>query len=166
MLKKSRAAERLSQVVQPEPRRYTVSEVARKLNVSRQTVTSWCRGDSIPDIDRIFAIEDLLGIPAEAWRTLGENPRSVQWIYFIQRGNGDGPVKIGISKDPQTRAKDIQIACAEPVKILLLLSLDEGLTEREIHSMFEHLRIRGEWFNPGQDLLEWISVKCRQNTFK
>lgn len=76
-------------------------------------------------------------------------------VYFLQRGE-TGPIKIGISKNPKKRITAIQGLCAEPVEVLLLLSVDSRQKEREIHEKFKHLRLKGEWFEPAPDLLGWI----------
>lgn len=76
-------------------------------------------------------------------------------MYFLQRG-GTGPIKIGISKNPERRIATIQGLCAEPVEILLLLPVNSRQKEQEIHEKFKHLRLKGEWFEPAPDLLDWI----------
>lgn len=62
------AAERLADMIQPKKRRYTVTEIAERLGVSRQTVTAWCSGASLPQVEHAMALEALLGIPVREWQ--------------------------------------------------------------------------------------------------
>ncbi|GMV18623.1 MAG: hypothetical protein AMXMBFR56_68470 [Polyangiaceae bacterium] len=70
---RSRAAEALKGFVSPE-RRYTVSEIARRLGVSRQTVTSWCAGATVPQLEHAAALEAILGIPTKDWLPEKDEP--------------------------------------------------------------------------------------------
>lgn len=75
-----------------------------------------------------------------------------QFVYFIQRSN-DGPIKIGKSKNPESRVNQLQLASVEPLRLLGVLS-DE---EKRIHDLFLDHRISGEWFRPHQDILNFIA---------
>jgi hypothetical protein len=51
--------------------------------------------------------------------------------------------------------KSLQTGC--PGYLILLLSLEgRERTERQLHKRFRSLRVRGEWFRPGPDLLEFL----------
>lgn len=76
------------------------------------------------------------------------------YVYFVQQGK-DGPIKIGKAKNPRSRLSDLQVS--SPFKLVpRLLVCDQDL-ERRFHEMFSRLYIRGEWFNPGNHLTEYIS---------
>ena len=62
--------------------------------------------------------------------------------YFIQRGK-NGPIKIGKSKDPEARLKELQTASDEELHLLAVVS---GDIEKQLHEHFKNFRIRGEWF--------------------
>ena len=80
-----------------------------------------------------------------------------KYTYFAQRGE-KGAIKIGKSKYPDKRIKTLQTAMPEP--LTLLLTIDEYLcSEKEAHNKFAHLRINGEWFNPEQELIDYIETK-------
>ena len=66
--KPTKASKRLAELVQPLPRRFTVAEIARKLGVSRQTVTSWYSGENRPSVQHAGALEEITGIPTQDWR--------------------------------------------------------------------------------------------------
>lgn len=69
-----------------------------------------------------------------------------QYVYFIRMGD-DGPVKIGIAKDPQGRLRDLQVGCPFPLKLLATVS---GGMEKEqrLHEELQEFRMEGEWFQP------------------
>jgi hypothetical protein len=80
------------------------------------------------------------------------------YVYFVQ---ADEAIKIGYSANPEMRLADLQIGSHQ---VLELIGVMEGTpkTEHAIHEQFEHLRIRGEWFASGLELLEFIdSVKLK-----
>lgn len=75
-------------------------------------------------------------------------------IYFIQVGD-DGPVKIGLADDPYRRLVALQ--CASPFELRLLGGFEGGRGEElKLHKMFAHARIRGEWFEPTEELLAFV----------
>lgn len=89
--------------------------------------------------------------------------RGVQWkkdarygVYFIQQGKG-GPIKIGISTNPHKRLVALQIGSPVQLKLLAVMNTNHPGTEHLLHRRFSHLRMAGEWFEPEQELLEYIS---------
>lgn len=74
-------------------------------------------------------------------------------MYFIAAAGG--LIKIGMSKDPQGRLRELQVGSA--VALDLLAVMPGGRREEQrTHQRFWHLRERGEWFRPGSELLEFI----------
>jgi hypothetical protein len=84
----------------------------------------------------------------------GRNPRP-GWLYFLQAGD-DGPIKIGCAVNVFERARYLQCGHYEELFILGLLDGDQSQEDR-LHRMFAHLNIRGEWFQPGGELKEFVS---------
>lgn len=81
-------------------------------------------------------------------------------IYFIQSGT-DGPIKIGIARDPNGRLRELQTANAHSL-VLLALFVGTEETESELHARFASARLEGEWFSPSEELLRYVSlVKTR-----
>ena len=77
-------------------------------------------------------------------------------IYFIQSGE-KGPIKIGFARDPEKRLRHLQ--GANPCELALLKAVHGDVGgEKRLHAQFAHLRIRGEWFEPGDDLLDYITA--------
>lgn len=86
------------------------------------------------------------------------------YVYFIQ-GLCGGAIKIGYSKDPQARLRELQTGYPDTLTILLMIPGTEAL-ESVIHKRFESLRLRGEWFRPDQRLIDDIrrlKTKYKQN---
>ena len=69
-------------------------------------------------------------------------------VYFIQEGifRGEGPIKIGYSRNVESRLTNLQMGSS---KELFLLGTLRGGRELEgkLHSRFNEYRLRGEWFS-------------------
>lgn len=100
--------------------------------------------------------------------------KTIAYVYFAQEEAPHGPIKIGTAIDPAKRLRDIQGCNPRPITLLFAFpaghagaSFYEGrsarVTERGWHEQFSHLRIRGEWFHPGQDLLDAIEAVRKLN---
>jgi hypothetical protein len=79
-------------------------------------------------------------------------------VYFIQSESG-GPIKIGWTGalSPQRRLNDMQTGRADN---LVALGILPGTRETEsfLHRRFAADHVRGEWFNPSEDLLWFIRM--------
>lgn len=85
--------------------------------------------------------------------------RGASWIYFIQCQCIGSFVKIGYAKDTSKRLVDLQMGC--PYELVLIAEFrtpQPALLEAELHDRFQHLAERGEWFRPGDDLMQLIST--------
>lgn len=81
-------------------------------------------------------------------------------IYFIQAGNG-GPIKIGYSKSPKLRLKELQTGNPDLLKVLSII--DGSIAkEKEIHKKFSQFNIKNEWFFPAKALLDYIEIVSRR----
>lgn len=81
-------------------------------------------------------------------------------VYFIQASDV-GLVKIGYTSkdDPWSRMTTLQTA--SPVTLKLLGVLDGGQDlEKLLHERFKEARIKGEWFRPVPELLDFIEKNC------
>ncbi len=74
------------------------------------------------------------------------------FVYFMW-DNDTGQIKIGQSKNPESRLRDIR---AERPNTELLTYLPDHSLERELHIRFSGLRMDGEWFKPSSELLQYI----------
>lgn len=75
------------------------------------------------------------------------------YVYFIQpKGRGNRPVKIGYSKDPESRCKTLQTSNPDKLKICIRLPFETELEAREAERTLQWLagkkfkRMEGEWF--------------------
>ena len=77
-------------------------------------------------------------------------------VYFI-RNTESGHIKIGYANDVVKRFQLLQ--CASPARLEILAVMEgEREAEHAIHRKFPHLRLRkrGEWFQPGPDLVDYL----------
>jgi transcriptional regulator with XRE-family HTH domain len=65
----SPAAEALRKLCSPAPEQKTQQQIADDLGVKQQAVSLWMRGITRPGLTTRLAIEQLTGIPADAWMT-------------------------------------------------------------------------------------------------
>lgn len=66
-------------------------------------------------------------------------------LYIIQ-SDLTGMIKIGRSKDPQKRLKQLQTG--NPNKLKLIASFEgEGWKEKILHERLDSFRLEGEWFD-------------------
>lgn len=83
-------------------------------------------------------------------------------VYFIQQGN-DGLIKIGTTENVKARLATLQTS--SPHKLNLLNTISGGRQkEAELHNRFSEFRKNGEWFEPVQELLDFIyALKSSEN---
>lgn len=81
--------------------------------------------------------------------------RPPKTIYFMKPVGMAGPVKIGCSRWPADRLRDIETWSPFPLE---LIAAGVGCHRLEffIHRRFEHLRSHREWFHISDDLLACI----------
>jgi excisionase family DNA binding protein len=95
------------------------------------------------------------GSPARELSPITDLPKR-PCVYFIRSGMA-GPIKIGHAK--ALRARIHALSTAHHDQLFLLATLAGGaVQERRLHEKFSHLRIRGEWFTPAEDLLRFIET--------
>lgn len=77
-----------------------------------------------------------------------------QFVYFF-RETVHGSIKIGTSRDPNSRIVGVQTGCPFPV---VLLGVIEGNETRELslHEKFSAYRLCGEWFS--SDILDAVKA--------
>lgn len=81
-------------------------------------------------------------------------------IYFIQAGNG-GPIKIGYTYSALgQRISAIQTSCPFKIKLIGICTGDK-FKENYLHRIFGHHNIRGEWFRPTREILDFIKTNSK-----
>lgn len=64
-------------------------------------------------------------------------------VYFI--GSDDGPVKIGMSREPEARCREMNVGAPTDYRVLATTPGSVEL-ERAYHERFGFAHLRGEWF--------------------
>lgn len=83
----------------------------------------------------------------------------VSFVYFIQEETS-GFIKIGRTKDPDTRLYHLQSHSPHAVKLLCVIPGGPCL-ERTFHVAFATDRRRGEWFEPGPAMRALVTELVR-----
>ena len=102
----------------------------------------------------LMPLSDRIALGALTRLYYGEVRRRGTFMYAIQAGD-DGPVKLGITQDPAQRIKTLQTANPHELRGLAAWRILPE-EEKAIHQQFAHARIRGEWFQPVPDLLDFV----------
>ncbi len=74
------------------------------------------------------------------------------YVYMIRCGDGKKPkVKIGVSKNPDTRIKTLQTGNHEKLAIVMTIKCNSRkhafLVEKTIHNSLSNQNVMGEWFS-------------------
>jgi hypothetical protein len=78
-------------------------------------------------------------------------------IYFAQPVGG-GPIKIGFALERNLKARLMVLQVFCPFDLTVLATIEGSMIdERRLHDRFADLRIRGEWFQPGPELVAFIA---------
>lgn len=73
-------------------------------------------------------------------------PNDMNKIYLIKSLN-EGLYKIGVSKNPNKRLKEVQTGNPSPVEIVQLYETDNAYKiESTLHNRYSHYNTHGEWF--------------------
>lgn len=100
----------------------------------------------------------------ETWAaTRGDFPS--QYLTYFVRARGMGDIKIGKSNQVEVRVKHLWTAASRGVDLVACYPSD--IThEVELHREFEHLRLCGEWFRPGAELMTHLQlIGCDTGAF-
>ena len=76
-------------------------DLAEKLGVSRQSVSKWETGQSVPDLDKLIKLSDLFGISVDELVREGERPQppeppQPQVVYVKEKRSLTGPQTAGV----------------------------------------------------------------------
>lgn len=73
-----------------------------------------------------------------------EKPKKKDYLYLIINEESNH-LKIGRSVNPKSRLKQLQVASHDKLQLLFMIP-DVGETEKDMHEVFNHLRVNSEWF--------------------
>ncbi|MFW5847570.1 MAG: GIY-YIG nuclease family protein [bacterium] len=67
---------------------------------------------------------------------------------YLMRSEETGTYKIGKSKNPEKRLKQLQTGSSEKLELILKFNTKyPSLVESAMHNRFSHLKKHGEWFD-------------------
>ena len=72
-----------------------------------------------------------------------------EFIYVICEAQDPTCVKIGLSRDPDRRVRQLQTGWSQPLVVFHREEIPDGKVrglEKLIHRLLAHLRLQGEWF--------------------
>lgn len=93
-------------------------------------------------------------------------PKPRQRVYFAQSGEDDGPVKIGVARDPVARLRELQVGNHEFLRLLgYTEECDAFKIEQRLHRQLHASCIRGEWFRISPDLFRVIDGLCGDENY-
>ena len=82
------------------------------------------------------------------------------YVYLIS-ARGTGKLKIGFSlKAPENRLRNLQTSNPHELQLLCFLR-GSRMDERRYHAQFDHLRVRGEWFQDNSEIREYFAEMCQ-----
>ena len=101
-------------------------------------------------------VDALMGRQSEAYLLQGRPERGpgIAGVYFLQ-SQTLGLVKIGSANNVARRLDQLRTACPDELRLIAVINGDVE-AERQLHKKFARLRVRGEWFHPGEDLMRYI----------
>lgn len=92
----------------------------------------------------------------------GDRLDTTEYVYFIHSEENNA-VKIGRAKNVEKRLKSLQTAHPYQLKVIKTFSVKGGKAAKELeidlHALFKHLQLSGEWFKAEQELLNFVMEK-------
>lgn len=106
------------------------------------------------EIDRLNKQVDTLKeqVDSYLYRQLSYEPRELKYKTYLMRDTNTGYTKIGKSVNPRTREKTLR---GDKPTIDLFFVIEDNV-ERELHKAYNEHRIRGEWFNLSEEMINAI----------
>jgi hypothetical protein len=113
---------------------------------------------------RVFVTSEGVYRLAVHYAKLGKLPRKGRplgsSVYYVRMVNADGFIKIGVATSPESRLANMQVGSPYELELMHSEPGDETL-EAQLHARFQHLHVRGEWFRPDPDLVNFIIARKR-----
>jgi len=79
--------------------------------------------------------------------------RAGGWVYFAKPVGADGPIKIGVTQNPDQRLSLMQTSSPVEIEFAAVLWDDEpGVLEQRFHALFKQFHQRREWFEGSSDI--------------
>ena len=143
-------------------------ELAGKLEVSRQSVSKWETGQSVPDLDKLIKLADLFGVSVDQLVREGERPQppeppQPQVVYVKEKRSLTGTQTAGVCLEIVGLALDLLGLVGEQAllvvigTVLILLGLPLLLAKRHPWLLFGWLAVGLSlvFFNPYTSVAPW-----------
>lgn len=79
----------------------------------------------------------------------------IGFVYLI-KDEDNNTLKIGFSKNPKSRLKQLQIATSNKLNLIYMIDGQVQEDEKEMHNFFSHLKISSEWFINDNSIIEYF----------
>lgn len=146
---------RLSNVIHPDTPDWLHKMLVSMLTQLRQETTRLLSSKQMQVLKRTEFVQGQMPPVVKVFISVRE-PDAL--VYFI-KNEDNGHIKIGHSIDPEKRLLDLQVSNSARLSIISTRDGGEPM-EKHLHQKFAHLKIRGEWFTPGDDLLAYIQEQA------
>lgn len=115
-------------------------------------------------LNHIFMSAWRAGVLDDAWADYRKSRTDIWLTYFI-RARGMGDIKIGKSNQVRARLRALFTGASRGLDLVACYPAPIS-HEKELHQEFDHLRLCGEWFRPGRELLAHLRlVGCDVDAF-
>ena len=97
-------------------------------------------------VDKVQGFEALM----EALKNIDlDFPTPHQLYVYVAQNEMTGNVKIGISRDPVRRVKQLQVGCDGVLSIVFTQPANSFAEETRLHHQYASENVQGEWFSGG-----------------
>lgn len=121
---------------------------------ARPLIAEWCNNTA--ELNALFMGAWKRGTIDQEWGDYRKSHPGLYLTYFI-RARGIGDIKIGKSNQVRARFKTLFTGASRGLDILACYPAAAS-HEKELKDEFEHLRLCGEWFRPGVELLTHLQL--------
>lgn len=125
-------------------------------------LTGWRRREAAKDAEERRAAREAIRVSSSAkdqlafWRDQPDLPL-LGFVYFVvEYSDAIDAVKIGYAVDPLIRASQLQTGNPRPLQLAQVL-YGTPTSEGGYHELWKRNRVRGEWFGPATEILDWAS---------
>ena len=87
--------------------------------------------------------------------TIKTTIKTIGYVYAIS-DQSNNRIKIGFSKNPKKRLKQLSTGAADKLYLLTYFNDDRKL-EKSIHKQFKKVRYNGEWLFATKELIEYLN---------
>jgi len=128
-------------------------------------LTRYLNYENIDDVNDGIRLRNKM--KAEENRVLTENDykRSISssYLYLMESGQA---IKIGISKNPEDRLKQLAIGNSDIKLIFKKLYKNAAKKEESLHKRFGNKRIYGEWYSLAKEDIDYIKGTSKNKVMK